>query len=96
MPGDGARRQQVGVACRLPWVPRLVQADEERGGEDIAGAGGINLIDRRSREAADIAVPVDTRPEVPLVLRGGANRAFHEGVGELINIAAGQVPQAFG
>jgi peptidyl-dipeptidase A len=32
------------------------------------------------------------RPEVPLVLRAGANRAFHEGIGELINIAATQVP----
>jgi peptidyl-dipeptidase A len=33
-----------------------------------------------------------TRPEVPLLLRGGANRAFHEGIGELISIAAGQAP----
>jgi len=33
-----------------------------------------------------------TRPEVPLVLRAGANRAFHEGVGELITIASQQVP----
>ncbi len=33
-----------------------------------------------------------TRPEVPPTLREGANRAFHEGVGELINLAAGQVP----
>lgn len=32
------------------------------------------------------------RPEVPPVLREGANRAFHEGIGELISIAAGQVP----
>ncbi len=32
------------------------------------------------------------RPEVPATLREGANRAFHEGVGELINLAAGQVP----
>ena len=28
-----------------------------------------------------------TRPEVPELLRGGANRAFHEGIGELIAIA---------
>jgi len=33
-----------------------------------------------------------TRPEVPPTLREGANRAFHEGIGELISIAAGQVP----
>lgn len=33
-----------------------------------------------------------TRPEVPPVLRGGANRGFHEGIGELISIAAGQAP----
>jgi peptidyl-dipeptidase A len=32
------------------------------------------------------------RPEVPPVLREGANRAFHEGVGELISVAASQVP----
>ncbi len=30
------------------------------------------------------------RPEVPLVLREGANRAYHEGVGELISLAASQ------
>lgn len=33
-----------------------------------------------------------TRPEVPPVLRAGANRAFHEAVGELASLAAGQVP----
>ncbi len=33
-----------------------------------------------------------TRPEVPATLREGANRAFHEGIGELISLAAGQVP----
>jgi peptidyl-dipeptidase A len=33
-----------------------------------------------------------TRPEVPLLLRAGANRGFHEGIGELINIASLQVP----
>ncbi len=33
-----------------------------------------------------------TRPEVPPILREGANRAFHEGVGELISLAAGQTP----
>ncbi|MDP2313115.1 MAG: M2 family metallopeptidase [Pseudomonadota bacterium] len=32
------------------------------------------------------------RPGVPPTLREGANRAFHEGVGELISLAAGQVP----
>ncbi len=32
------------------------------------------------------------RPEVPPILREGANRAFHEGIGELISIASGQVP----
>ncbi len=31
-----------------------------------------------------------TRPEVPPVLRRGANRAFHEGIGELANVAAFQ------
>ncbi|MFG0319928.1 MAG: M2 family metallopeptidase, partial [Planctomycetota bacterium JB042] len=31
-----------------------------------------------------------SRPEVPLVLREGANRAFHEGIGELISLAASQ------
>ncbi len=31
-------------------------------------------------------------PQVPLTLRGGANRAFHEAVGDLIGIAARQVP----
>src|SRR5437764_1211865 len=33
-----------------------------------------------------------TRPEVPPLLRIGANPAFHEGTGELISLAAGQVP----
>ena len=33
-----------------------------------------------------------TRPEVPPLLREGANRAFHEGIGELIDLAARQVP----
>ncbi|MCI0412398.1 M2 family metallopeptidase [bacterium] len=31
-------------------------------------------------------------PEVPLTLREGANRAFHEGIGDLIKIAASQEP----
>lgn len=31
-----------------------------------------------------------SRPEVPYVLRDGANRAFHEGIGELISLAASQ------
>lgn len=31
-----------------------------------------------------------SRPEVPLVLRGGANRAYHEGIGSMIQLAAGQ------
>lgn len=31
-----------------------------------------------------------SRPEVPPVLRAGANRAFHEAVGELASLAAGQ------
>ena len=33
-----------------------------------------------------------TRPQVPPLLRIGANPAFHEGMGELISLAAGQVP----
>lgn len=33
-----------------------------------------------------------TREDVPPVLRRGANRGFHEAVGELISLAAGQVP----
>jgi peptidyl-dipeptidase A len=33
-----------------------------------------------------------TNPRVPIVLRGGANRAFHEAVGDLIAIAARQEP----
>jgi len=33
-----------------------------------------------------------TRPEVPPILRAGANRAFHEGIGELISIASHQTP----
>jgi peptidyl-dipeptidase A len=33
-----------------------------------------------------------SRPEVPHLLRGGANRAFHEGIGDLIGLAAGQRP----
>ncbi len=33
-----------------------------------------------------------TRPDVPPILRGGANRAFHEGIGELISIASRQTP----
>lgn len=33
-----------------------------------------------------------TRPEVPPLLRLGANPAFHEGMGELIALAAGQLP----
>ena len=33
-----------------------------------------------------------SNPKVPHVLRGGANRAFHEAVGDLIGIAARQVP----
>jgi peptidyl-dipeptidase A len=33
-----------------------------------------------------------TRPEVPPLLRTGANPSFHEGMGELISLASGQVP----
>lgn len=33
-----------------------------------------------------------SNPKVPATLREGANRAFHEGVGDLISIAAGQEP----
>ncbi len=33
-----------------------------------------------------------SREGVPPVLREGANRAFHEGIGELIALAAGQIP----
>jgi peptidyl-dipeptidase A len=33
-----------------------------------------------------------SRPEVPPLLRLGANPAFHEGMGELISLAASQVP----
>ncbi len=33
-----------------------------------------------------------SRPEVPPILRRGANRAFHEAVGTLIELACGQVP----
>jgi peptidyl-dipeptidase A len=33
-----------------------------------------------------------SRPEVPLTLREGANRGFHEAVGDLIKIAASQEP----
>ena len=33
-----------------------------------------------------------TRPEVPPLLRTGANPAFHEGIGEQIALAAGQTP----
>ncbi len=31
-------------------------------------------------------------PKVPYLLREGANRAFHEGIGDLIGLAAGQTP----
>jgi peptidyl-dipeptidase A len=31
-------------------------------------------------------------PRVPVLLRAGANRAFHEGIGDLIGVAAGQRP----
>lgn len=33
-----------------------------------------------------------SNPDVPVVLREGANRAFHEAVGDLIGIAARQIP----
>ena len=33
-----------------------------------------------------------SRKEVPYILRRGANRAFHEGIGTLIELAASQVP----
>ena len=33
-----------------------------------------------------------SRPEVPPILRTGANRAFHEGIGTLIELAASQMP----
>lgn len=33
-----------------------------------------------------------TRPEVPPLLRTGANPSFHEGMGELISLASSQVP----
>jgi len=33
-----------------------------------------------------------TRPEVPFLLRAGANRAFHEAVGELARLASEQMP----
>ena len=31
-----------------------------------------------------------SRPEVPLMLRSGANRAYHEGIGSMMQLAAGQ------
>jgi len=31
-----------------------------------------------------------SRPEIPLVLRGGANRAYHEAIGSMIGLAASQ------
>lgn len=33
-----------------------------------------------------------SRPQVPILLREGANRSFHEGIGELISLAASQRP----
>ncbi|WP_435008652.1 M2 family metallopeptidase [Tundrisphaera lichenicola] len=33
-----------------------------------------------------------TTPEVPVLLREGANRAYHEAIGELMSLAAGQRP----
>lgn len=33
-----------------------------------------------------------TRPEVPVLLRGGANRSYHEGMGDLIALASSQEP----
>lgn len=33
-----------------------------------------------------------SRPEVPLILRGGANRAYHEGIGSLMGLASLQRP----
>lgn len=33
-----------------------------------------------------------TNPDVPPLLRGGANRAFHEGIGTMMGMAAGQKP----
>jgi peptidyl-dipeptidase A len=33
-----------------------------------------------------------TRPQVPVLLRAGANRGFHEGIGDQITIAAFQAP----
>ncbi len=33
-----------------------------------------------------------SRPEVPYILRRGANRAFHEGIGTLIELASNEVP----
>ncbi|MDQ7053817.1 MAG: M2 family metallopeptidase [candidate division KSB1 bacterium] len=33
-----------------------------------------------------------SRPEVPILLREGANRAFHEGMGSLLGLAAMQKP----
>lgn len=33
-----------------------------------------------------------SRPEVPALLREGANRSYHEGIGELISLAASQEP----
>ncbi len=33
-----------------------------------------------------------SRPEVPSILRTGANRAFHEGIGTLIELASNQIP----
>ncbi len=33
-----------------------------------------------------------SRPEVPPLLRAGANRAFHEAIGDLIGLASGQRP----
>jgi peptidyl-dipeptidase A len=37
-----------------------------------------------------------TRPEVPTVLRGGANRAFHEALGSMMGMAAMQKPYLAG
>ena len=47
---------------------------------------------RPPRAGPHLLLPFLRRPEVPFLLRAGANRAFHEAVGELARLASEQMP----
>ena len=87
-PTPKSGRKKNSARLRLARRPprRRPQPDEHRAGRPMVRHGA-------SRAGAHLLLPQLCDPAgVPYLLRAGANRAFHEGIGDLIGVAAGQRP----